>query len=76
MPDCEHAEHDGAGCLGYAGCTQDDEPIDVCKYCKDYTGNVVAMRESCEQCDHYYEDQSEYHWCHMCDMEHDCYKEK
>ena len=20
-PDCEHAEHDGIGCLGYAGCT-------------------------------------------------------
>lgn len=38
-PDCEHAEHDGVGCLGYAGCTQDDEPIDVCKTCRKYTGN-------------------------------------
>ena len=38
-PDCEHAEHDGIGCLGYAGCTQDDEPIDVCKTCREYTGN-------------------------------------
>lgn len=38
-PDCEHAEHDGIGCLGYAGCTQDDEPIDVCKTCHKYTGN-------------------------------------
>lgn len=39
-PDCEHAEHDGIGCLGYAGCTQDDEPIESCKRCKKYTGNV------------------------------------
>ena len=39
-PDCEHAEHDGIGCLGYAGCTQDDEPIEVCKECEKYTGNV------------------------------------
>lgn len=38
-PDCEHAEHDGIGCLGYAGCTQDDEPIDICKVCRKYTGN-------------------------------------
>ena len=39
-PDCEHAEHDGVGCLGYCGCTQDDEPIEVCKGCEKYTGNV------------------------------------
>jgi len=39
-PDCEHAEHDGAGCLGYSGC-HDDEPIDACKNCKKYTGNVT-----------------------------------
>lgn len=38
-PDCEHAEHDGIGCLGYAGCSQDDEPIDACKTCREYTGN-------------------------------------
>ena len=38
-PDCEHAEHDGIGCLGYAGCTQDDEPVGVCKSCREYTGN-------------------------------------
>ncbi|MBR4705452.1 MAG: Lar family restriction alleviation protein [Paludibacteraceae bacterium] len=38
-PDCEHAEHDSAGCLGYSGCTQDDEPIECCKRCKKYTGN-------------------------------------
>ena len=38
-PDCKHAEHDGIGCLGYAGCAQDDEPIDVCKFCREYTGN-------------------------------------
>lgn len=39
-PDCEHAEHDGIGCLGYCGCTQDDEPIESCKKCEKYTGNV------------------------------------
>ena len=39
-PDCEHAEHDGTGCLGYCGCTQDDEPIEFCKRCEKYTGNV------------------------------------
>jgi len=38
-PDCEHAEHDGIGCLGYARCTQDDEPIEACKNCCTYTGN-------------------------------------
>lgn len=38
-PDCEHAEHDSAGCLGYAGCNQDDEPIEICKKCDAYTGN-------------------------------------
>ena len=41
IPDCEHAEHDGAGCLGYSGCSQDDEPIDACKNCDRYTGNIV-----------------------------------
>lgn len=40
-PDCEHAEHDGVGCLGYSGCIQDDEPIDACKNCDRYTGNIV-----------------------------------
>lgn len=25
--DCEHAEHDSKGCLGYSGCSQDDEPM-------------------------------------------------
>ena len=39
-PDCEHAEHDGRGCLGYCGCSEDDEPIDVCKSCERYTGNL------------------------------------
>ena len=38
-PDCEHAEHDSAGCLGYAGCEQDDEPIEICKKCDAYTLN-------------------------------------
>lgn len=41
-PDCEHANHDGAGCLGYCGCEQDDEPIDACKQCEKYTGNVCV----------------------------------
>ena len=43
-PDCEHAEHDGAGCLGYAGCSQDDEPIEACKECDAYTGNRTERR--------------------------------
>lgn len=38
-PDCEHAEYDGVGCLGYAKSPWDDEPIDVCKICRKYTGN-------------------------------------
>ena len=41
-PDCEHANRDGAGCLGYCGCEQDDEPIDACKQCEKYTGNICA----------------------------------
>lgn len=43
-PDCEHAEHDGVGCLGYAGCSQDDEPIEACKECDAYTGNRTERR--------------------------------
>ena len=43
MPDCEHAEHDGLGCLGYCGCYQDDEPIESCKNCEAYTGNKAEM---------------------------------
>ena len=43
-PDCEHAEHDSLGCLGYCGCSQDDEPIDVCKNCEAYTGNRTEGR--------------------------------
>ena len=41
-PDCEHAEHDGTGCLGYCYCgwPQDDEPIEECKRCGKYTGNI------------------------------------
>lgn len=41
-PDCEHANHDGAGCIGYCGCEQDDEPIDACKQCEKYTGNICV----------------------------------
>ena len=31
------------------------------------------MEERCKSCKHFYESQDEYHWCHMCAMEHDCY---
>lgn len=50
-PDCEHAEHDGLGCLGYCGCKQDDEPIESCKRCKKYTGNIAeaAMWETIKE---------------------------
>lgn len=48
-PDCEHAEHDRIGCLGYAGCIQDDEPINTCKECEKYTGNIYRMVEWNEQ---------------------------
>lgn len=41
-PGCEHAEHDSNGCLGYSGCSQDDEPIEACKRCGKYTGNAEA----------------------------------
>ena len=44
-PDCEHANHDGAGCLGYSSSWQDDEPIDACKECKEYTGNKYTTEE-------------------------------
>lgn len=37
--DCEAAEHDGKGCLGYSY-QGDDEPIQTCKYCQKYTGNI------------------------------------
>ena len=37
-PDCDHAEHDSDGCLGYGRSEQDDEPIDACKKCEKYTG--------------------------------------
>ena len=37
-PDCDHAEHDSGGCLGYGRSEQDDEPIDACKKCEKYTG--------------------------------------
>ena len=45
-PDCEHAEHDGTGCLGYCYCgwPQDDEPIEECKRCEKYTGNISDGR--------------------------------
>ena len=32
--------------------------------------------EHCPQCKHYDEDQSEYHYCHVCVMDHDCYQKK
>ena len=41
-PDCEHAEHDGVGCLGYCACIQDDQPIEICDRCEKYTGNITG----------------------------------
>lgn len=41
-PDCEHAEHDGVGCLGYCICEQDDQPIEICDKCEKYTGNIIG----------------------------------
>ena len=32
--------------------------------------------EPCQQCEHYNENQSEYHYCHVCVMEYDCFKQK
>lgn len=32
------------------------------------------MDERCMTCQHYDEDQSEYHFCYACGMEYDCYK--
>ena len=38
--DCNAANRDAAGCLGYGYSDNDDEPIDVCKRCEQYTGNA------------------------------------
>lgn len=38
-PDCKTAYHDAAGCLGYGYSDNDDEPIDACKTCENYTEN-------------------------------------
>lgn len=38
--DCNAANRDAAGCLGYCYSDNDDEPIDVCKKCEQYTGNA------------------------------------
>lgn len=38
-PDCKAAYHDAAGCLGYGYSDNDDEPIDACKTCENYTEN-------------------------------------
>ena len=38
--DCNTANRDAAGCLGYCYSDNDDEPIDVCKRCEQYTGNA------------------------------------
>ena len=43
--DCEHAEQDGLGCLEYCRCEQDDEPIESCKRCEKYTGNIAEKVE-------------------------------
>ena len=41
-PDCETAYHDAGGCLGYCHSDNDDEPIDACKTCENYTCNREA----------------------------------
>lgn len=38
-PDCKTAYHDATGCLGYGYSDNDDEPIDACKTCENYTEN-------------------------------------
>lgn len=38
-PNCAAANRDAGGCLGYCHSESDDEPIDICKECKEYTGN-------------------------------------
>lgn len=43
-PDCEAANHDAGGCLGYGYSENDDEPIDVCKVCKKYIGNENSRK--------------------------------
>jgi len=34
------------------------------------------MDDRCQQCAHFYEDQSEYHDCHVCEMDHNCFQQK
>lgn len=34
------------------------------------------MDDRCQHCKHYSDDQSEYHYCHICCMEYDCYEQK
>ena len=38
-PDCKTAYHDATGCLGYGYSDNDDDPIDACKTCENYTEN-------------------------------------
>lgn len=40
VPDCNAANHDGNGCLGYGYDANDDEPIPICRDCKKYTSYV------------------------------------
>ena len=40
--DCSIANHDATGCLGFGKGHSDDEPIDQCKRCKEYTGNKTG----------------------------------
>lgn len=34
------------------------------------------MGDRCQYCVHLNDDQSEYHYCHICCMEYDCFKQK
>ena len=45
-PDCSNANHDATGCLGYGRGHEDDEPIEPCIRCKEYTGNKTGEYDS------------------------------
>lgn len=42
---CHTAEHDFLGCLGYGRHENDDEPVEQCKRCELYTGNIAAEED-------------------------------
>lgn len=52
-PNCDAANHDAGGCLGYCHSENDDEPIDACKNCNRYTGNREGGNVMANQYDAY-----------------------